>query len=225
MRPACSSDSAPVMEVIDTASTSGPVATPPPRADTTPTPPGEAPGRGWFVVYSKPHKERTAEFHLRQRSVEVFYPRLRLPGYVDPRRQIVPLFPGYLFVRIVLGAQLGHVMWAPGVSRFIGTHGVPTALDDEVVAFIKANADADGLLRARPALAVGQHVEITRGPFAGIVGIIQRPPNAKGRIRVLMRLLSRRTVGIELPLHFVKTGWAPSTTAVAASSRSAPTRA
>jgi transcription antitermination factor NusG len=166
-------------------------------------------GLAWFVVYSKPHKEGRAEFQLRRRGVEVFYPRLQLPGYVDPRRQIVPLFPGYLFVRIVLGSQFYDVVWAPGVSRFVGTYGLPTPLDDEVVAFLRANADADGLLRARPTLVVGQHVEITRGPFAGIVGIIQRPPNAKGRIRVLMRLLNRGTVGVELPLQFVKTGWTP----------------
>jgi len=173
-------------------------------------------GLAWFVVYSKPHKEGRAEFQLRRRGVEVFYPRLQLPGYVDPRRQIVPLFPGYLFVRIALGSQFYDVVWAPGVSRFVGTYGLPTPLDDEVVGFLRANADADGLLRARPTLVVGQHVEITRGPFAGIVGIIQRPPNAKGRIRVLMRFLNRGTVGVELPLQFVKTEWTPSSRGSAA---------
>lgn len=205
-----------MMGVTDAAPTAGPMATPTREADATPTPPSEATGRAWFVVYSKPHKEGTAEFQLRRRGVEVFYPRLQLPGYVDPRRRIVPLFPGYLFVRIVLGSQFYDVVWAPGVSRFIGTYGLPTPLDDEVVAFLKANADADGLLQARPALVVGQHVEITRGHFAGIVGIIQRPPNAKGRIRVLMRLLNRGTVGVELPLHFVKTEWTPSSRGSAA---------
>jgi transcription antitermination factor NusG len=209
------------MDITDTALTSGPVATPTSAANTRP--PSEAPRRAWFVVYSKPHKEQTAESQLRHRGVEVFYPRLQLPGYVDPRRRIVPLFPGYLFVRIALGLQFYDVVWAPGVGRFVGTHGLPTALDDEVVAFLKQQVEGDGLIRARPTLAVGQHVEITRGPFAGIAVIIQRPPNAKGRIRVLMRLLNRRTVGVELPLHFVKTGWTPSTPAVAASARSAPT--
>ena len=170
---------------------------------------GDRAGRAWFVVYSKPHKEGRAEVELRRRGVDVFYPRLQLPAYVDPRRQIVPLFPGYLFVRIVLADQFYDVVWAPGVSRFIGTVDQPTPLDDEVVLFLKQNAEPDGLLRARPTLAVGEHVEITRGPFAGIVGIIQRPPNAKGRIRVLMRLLNRRPVHVELPLNFIKTGWTP----------------
>jgi len=193
--------------MADGALTAGPMETPTPEA--APTRDGDQTRLAWFVVYSKPHKERTAEFQLRHRGVEVFYPRLQLPAYVDVRRQIVPLFPGYLFVRIVLARQFYDVIWAPGVGRFIGTFGLPTPLDDGVVSFLKQNAEPDGLLRARPTLVVGEHVEITKGPFAGIVGIIQRPPNAKGRIRVLMRLLNRRPVDVELPLDFVKTGWTP----------------
>jgi transcriptional antiterminator RfaH len=179
---------------------------PDPALASVPTPTSSA----WYVVYSKPHKEWMAEVHLRSRGVEVFYPRLQLPGYVDVRRRIVPLFPGYLFVRIVLVTQFYDVVWTPAVKRLVGCEGTPTPLAEHIVAFLKAHAEADGLLRARPALVVGQQVEITKGPFAGIVGIIQRPPSAKGRIRVLMRLLNRQAVDVDVPLHFVKTGWAPS---------------
>jgi transcriptional antiterminator RfaH len=164
----------------------------------------------WYVVYSKPQKELRAEFHLRSRGVEVFYPRLQLPSYVDVRRQIVPLFPGYLFVKIVLATQFYNVVWAPGVNRFVGTFGMPTPLDDEVVEFLKDNAQPGGLLPAHSTLVVGQRVEITRGPLAGIIGILQRPPNAKGRIRVLIRLLDRRALNVDVPLHSVNTGWTPS---------------
>jgi transcription antitermination factor NusG len=190
----------------------------------TPLPAGDDDRPGaWYVVYSKPRKERTAEVQLRVRGVEVFYPRLQLPRYVDVRRRIVPLFPGYLFVRIALATQFYDVLWAPGVSRFIGSHETPTPLEDELVAFLKRNVEAGDLLRAQPTLVVGQDVEVTRGPFAGIVGIIQRPPNAKGRIRVLMKLLNRRPVDVELPLNFVKTGWTPSQPRPAVSARIART--
>jgi transcription antitermination factor NusG len=210
------------MNSADGAVTAEPLAARPPDIVGLGSRDGEAPA--WFVVYSKPHKERTAEFQLRHRMVEVFYPRLQLPGYVDARRRVVPLFPGYLFVRIMLGLQFYDVVWAPGVSRFVGSDGRPMPIDDEVVDFLKQQAEPDGLIRARPALAVGQHVEITRGPFAGIVGIIQRPPNAKGRIKVLMRLLNRRSVGVELPLHFVRTGWTPSSPMTGEAARGAATR-
>jgi transcription antitermination factor NusG len=213
------------MADADAGLAAGPIRSPAAEGPSGPAPGGDRAGSAWYVVYSKPHKEGTAEFQLRRRSVEVFYPRLQLPAYVDARRQIVPLFPGYLFVRIVLADQFYDVVWAPGVSRFIGNVGQPTPLDDEVVVFLKQHSEPDGLLRARPTLVVGEHVEITRGPFAGIVGIIQTPPNAKGRIRVLMRLLNRRPVHVELPLHFVRTGWTPTSRGSAAPAPTARMRA
>lgn len=162
----------------------------------------------WYVVYAKPHKEATALFHLRRKAIEVFYPQLRLPDYAAARRPVVPLFPNYLFVHIDLGRQFYDVVWSPGIRRFVGPEGVPVPLDDEVVAFLKAHVSPEGVIRARPTLDVGQEVEITHGPFAGLVGIIQRPPNARGRIRVLMQLLNRRAVRVEIPLQYVRTGWA-----------------
>jgi transcription antitermination factor NusG len=176
-------------------------------ADATARPPDER--RAWYVVYAKPRKEGTAEYHLRLRGVDVFHPRLKLPEYVDERRRVVPLFPGYLFVRIALARQFQAVAWTPGVNRFVGHRAGPTAIDDAVVAFLQQHADDRGLLQARPTLAVGQSVEITAGPFAGLVGIINHPPSAKGRVRVLMRLLNRGAVNVDVPLRFVRTGWSP----------------
>lgn len=179
-----------------------------PRETGQAAPPGPAPaGRAWYVVYSKPHKEGTALFHLERRSIEVYYPKLVLPAYVAGPRRVVPLFPSYLFVRINLVEQFYDVIWSPGVKRFVGPHGVPTALDDDVVAFLQEHAAPDGTLQARSTLRVGQEVEITGGPFAGIVGIIQQPPDARGRIKVLMQLLNRRAVRVDVPVRFVKSGW------------------
>ncbi len=173
----------------------------------------------WYVIYAKPHKEATALFHLRRKEVEVFFPQLRLPEYLQARRPVVPLFPGYLFVHIVLLERFYDVIWSPGVRRFVGTHGGPAALDDQVVAFLQANAGPEGILQAHSNLKVGQQVEITRGPFAGIVGIIQRPPDARGRIRVLMQLLNRRAVKVDVPVQHVRSGWIPSAASAAARRR------
>jgi transcription antitermination factor NusG len=161
----------------------------------------------WYVVYSKPHKEASAELQLRLRGIAVFYPQLVLPDYVRSSQRCVPLFPNYLFVKIALLARYYDVVWSPGVKGFVGPNGLPTPLDEDVVAFLQRNAGSDGRLRARPDLRTGQEVEIVGGPFAGLLGIIQRPPDAKGRIKVLMRLLNRQPVRVEVPIRFVKSGW------------------
>ena len=56
--------------------------------------------RQWYVVYSKPNREEYAQYHLQRKGIEVFFPRLRLPVSSAKQRQVIPLFPNYLFVHI-----------------------------------------------------------------------------------------------------------------------------
>lgn len=163
--------------------------------------------RRWFVVYCKPHKEDFARVHLATRGVEVFQPKLRLPEYMERRRRVVPLFPSYLFVNIDPYRDFYTVLWSPGVKRFVSTQGDPAAVDEAVVEFLKKQADGEGVLAARADLRAGQRVEITDGPFDGLIGIIQRPPNAKGRVKVLMQLLNQRPIKVDVPVQFVRTAW------------------
>jgi transcription antitermination factor NusG len=52
-------------------------------------------------------------------------------------------------------------------------------------------------------LSAGQQVEITGGPFNGFVGIIENPPNAKGRVKILLKLLSRQ-ISVRLGVEFIR---------------------
>jgi transcriptional antiterminator RfaH len=170
--------------------------------------PSAAAPRQWFVVYSKPRQEGCARFHLERRGIEVFAPRMLLPAYLERRTRLVPLFPNYLFVRIDPAEQFYTALWSPGVSRFITSQrGTPASLDDAIVEFLRERADGDGVIAARADLAVGTQVEVTRGPFDGLMGIITRPPDARGRVRVLMRLLNRRVVKVDVPVHSLRAVW------------------
>ena len=44
--------------------------------------------RDWYVVYSKPHKEEQAQFHLGLKGLESFFPRLYLPGSIERKKRI-----------------------------------------------------------------------------------------------------------------------------------------
>ncbi len=160
----------------------------------------------WYVVYTKPRKEEFAEFCLRLRGVEVFLPRLLFPKSLRKRKRVVPLFPNYLFTRIYNPDQYHCVLWTPGVKRFVSFNGAPAPLDDSVVTFLMQRASPDGVIMAHSNLSIGQEVEITGGPFEGLIGIIQEAPGAKGRVNILMTLLSRQ-VKVEVPIHFVSCGW------------------
>jgi len=158
------------------------------------------------VVYSKPHKEEQAQFHLRMKGLDVFYPRLDLVRVTEKRKRVIPLFPNYLFVRINLQSESHYVIWSPGVKRIISFGERPIPVDNTVVDFLREQSDGDGVIQARSQLRPGQEVEIRGGPFDGLIAIIQDPPDAKGRVKILLKLLSR-PISVELGVEFIKGDW------------------
>ena len=51
---------------------------------------------------------------------------------------------------------------------------------------------------------------IAGGPFDGLAGIIQEPPNARGRVKVLVELLNRQT-NVDVPVQFINASWVTQT--------------
>ena len=162
--------------------------------------------RDWYVVYSKPHKEEQAQFHLRMKNLDVFFPRLDLVRVAEKRKRVIPLFPNYLFVRIHLPTEFHYVSWSPGVKRIVSFGDRPIPLDERVVDFLRQQTDPEGVIRARSQLRPGQEVEIRGGPFDGLIAIIQDPPDAKGRVKILLKLLSRQ-ISVKLGVEFIKGEW------------------
>jgi transcriptional antiterminator RfaH len=162
--------------------------------------------RDWYVVYTKPHKEEQAQFHLRMKGLEVFFPRLDLARVVEKRKRIIPLFPNYLFVRVNLQTESHYVIWSPGVKRLVSFGERPIPLDDGIVNFLQQQTNDEGVIKARSQLRPGQEVEIRGGPFDGLFAIIQDPPDDRGRVKVLLKLLSRQ-ISVEVGVKFIKGEW------------------
>ena len=70
--------------------------------------------RDWYVVYSNPHKEEQAQFHLALKGMKSFFPKLYIPS-AESRGRICPLSPNiYLSVFI----------WKPNVTVLCGLLGL-----------------------------------------------------------------------------------------------------
>jgi transcriptional antiterminator RfaH len=164
----------------------------------------------WCAVYTKPQREEFAEVNLHLRKIETFFPKLFLPKSAKRKKHIVALFPNYLFVCIdVISVEYASVIWCPGVKRMITFNGTPAIVEESIMAFLMGQAGADGVISARCNISVGQQVAIDGGPFDGLVGIIQEPPNAKGRVKILLELLSRPTK-VDVPVQFIQANWVAS---------------
>ena len=157
----------------------------------------------WFVISTKARREQYAQDQLGRRGVETFLPRILEPARLRPTLIIAPLFPGYLFVHIDFEDQYFDVVWTPGVRRFVGFGTSPCPLDDAVIDFLHARMGQEGILRHIPVFRQGDVVRIKRGPFEGLVGIIENPGCGRGRVRVLMELLRRQT-RVEVPQQILE---------------------
>jgi transcriptional antiterminator RfaH len=146
----------------------------------------------WYVVSCKLRRERFAAVELTRRGIAVHLPHISLVR--RGARVVRPLFPGYLFAELALPGDAARVVWTPGVRRLVAFEGEPPAVPASAIAFLRSQAGPDGVIVARPRpLPPGRRVRVTSGPFSGLVGIIEDPPDARGRVNVLMDILRAQT--------------------------------
>ena len=174
-----------------------------------PTEPTELPSEyyvaRWYAAYTSANHEKGVAKQLDERSVEhslLLYESVR--RWKDRRVKLqLPLFPGYVFVRLALRDRL-QVLQVPGVVRLVGFNGAPTPLPDEEIESLRL-ALAEGLrAEPHPYLKVGRRVRITRGPLAGREGVLKR---WKGDLRVVLSTeLIQRSISVEVDASLVKIG-------------------
>jgi transcription antitermination factor NusG len=151
----------------------------------------------WFAVYTTCRHEKRVARHLAQREIEHFLPLYRTQHrWKDGSRVMVdlPLFPGYVFVRVDSRNRVG-VLAVPGVVSLIGTALRPAPLQDIEIEKLRTGLDP---MRAEPHpfITVGQRVRIKTGALAGVEGIVIRK---KSGIRVVLTLsLLMQSIAIEV---------------------------
>jgi transcriptional antiterminator NusG len=162
--------------------------------------------QAWYVIYTKAQKEEFAQFHLKLKNLESVFPRLLLPVFSRRQKRVVPLFPNYLFVRMDFAKEYDFVRWSPGVKCFVCFKDTPNPVEDGVVEHLLSRADGNGIIAARPNLKKGQEVRLCGGPLAGLDGIIRNPPDAKGRVTLLLSLF-KRDIEAEARLEHIESSW------------------
>jgi transcription antitermination factor NusG len=113
----------------------------------------------------------------------------------------LPLFPGYIFVRLALCDRL-RVLQIPSVVRLVGFGGLPTALPDTEMEIMQSGFSQILGAEPHPYLTVGRRVHITGGPFAGLEGVLRRQ---KSTLRVIVSLeLIQRSVAVDVDASDVR---------------------
>src|SRR5258706_8087353 len=129
----------------------------------------------WYVAYTCANREKRVTEQLLQRSVEHFLPLYEsMPRWKDRRMKLqLPLFPGYVFVRLALRDRLA-VLQVPGVARLVGFNGLPCALPDSEIEAMQACLARKACLEPHPYVQVGRRVRVKAGPLCGLEGMVVR---------------------------------------------------
>lgn len=130
----------------------------------------------WFALYVKPHHEFVVQKHVGEKGFDVYLPTInKMRHWKDRIKRIdSPLFPGYLFAR-VLPAQFLDLLKTQGVIRILSTvPGCPTPVPEAQITAMKVLLANGRELDVHPELEPGKVVRITRGPFKGVEGCICR---------------------------------------------------
>jgi transcription antitermination factor NusG len=151
----------------------------------------------WYAIYTCANHEKRVAAELHARSVEHL-----LPLYSSVRRWkdrrvtlALPLFPGYVFVRLALRDRL-RVVQIPSVVRLVGFNSLPVSLPDEEMEIMRSGFSEPFRAEPHAYLTAGRRVRVTSGPFAGLEGILQR---RKSNLRVIVSLeLIQRSVAVEI---------------------------
>jgi len=151
----------------------------------------------WYAAYTCARHEKCVAAELGGRGVEHFLPLYSsLRRWKDRRVSVdLPLFPGYVFVRLALRDRL-RVVQIPSVVRLVGFGGLPTALPDTEMEAVRAGLSQGLRAEPHPYLTVGRRVRLRSGPLAGAEGILLR---RKGNFRVVVSLeLIQRSVAVDV---------------------------
>ena len=161
--------------------------------------------RKWYALWSKSHCEQLVCDQLAAKGFQVFLPKIEVWSRRNGGRHCisVPMFPGYLFLHHAMDLNSYiEVLKTRELVRVLGDGRdrlavVPDAEIDAIQKVVQAHLPA----LPYPYLREGQRVRITKGPLAGVEGILVHTKPNKGLL-VLSIELFQRSVAVEVDCTF-----------------------
>ena len=131
----------------------------------------------WYLIQIKPNRYKLAEEHLVRQGYNVFLPRMKKTSKKGVKfvNDLIPLFPGYLF----LGSELENIPWKSinatrGVSKAITLDGQFRSIEFEIIKGIRSRCDQNGILKSMERVKASDRARIESGPFAEFICSVEK---------------------------------------------------
>ena len=152
------------------------------------------PSLKWYALHTRSRFEQKVHDGLCSKSVEAFLPKIQVMSRRKDRRKkiLVPLIPGYVFVRCFLEADEYHqIIKTVGVVRIISFQGHPVPADPQEISSLMILDGTDRTVQNRAYMRKGARVMIMDGPLKGVVGFYLRHKGQTDKVVVSIELLHR----------------------------------
>lgn len=144
----------------------------------------------WYVLFIRSNQENRVANALSARAVEHYLPCYTATRQWKDRRVKleIPLFPGYVFVRLPLSEKM-KVLTVPNVVSLVGSSRAASEVAEEEILWIRRGLE-HGSAQPHAFLNEGDRVLITSGIMSGMEGILLRRQNGT-KIVVSINSISR----------------------------------
>lgn len=162
-----------------------------------------APSVPWYALYTKHQHEKVARDHLARKGFEVLLPLYRAAHRWKDRNKVLhlPVFPCYLFIRADLNRKV-DILKTPGVFWFVESGSRACEIPESEVNGIRRIVESSARVEPQGFLKSGEYVQISRGPLAGVQGILTR---VKNNFRVVLSVdVLQRGIAVEVDLSIVE---------------------
>jgi transcription antitermination factor NusG len=151
------------------------------------------PPSNWYAVHTRSNFEVRVADQFSAKNIENYLPAYEeMHQWQDRKRKVlVPLFPGYLFVRIGEHTQTRlPLLQTSGVVRIVGQGGKDEPVSGHEVEAIRSVLKSNTPCFAHPFLREGAWVRVKRGPLKGVEGYFVRLRN-QSRLVISVNVLSQ----------------------------------
>src|ERR1700723_357279 len=162
-------------------------------------------GASWYAVLTRSRQERVATLMLEYMMIANFLPLLSQERRWSDRKQMVnlPLFPGYVFVRIARSSELQlRVLKIPGVVGFVRNQTGPLPVPDREIEDVRAVLSHGIGCSPYPFLKAGDRVRVVRGALVGLEGTLIRC-GSQSKLVISVEMI-QRSVSIDVALSSVE---------------------
>ena len=155
----------------------------------------------WYLIHTKPQKERWVADQLSEIAADIFLPLLKAkaPRWGRMAQSIGPLFPSYVFARFDLQARYFDIKYLPGVRGLVSAGSEALAVPRVIVEEIRRRS-VDGVVEITPKpLSPGERVTVVEGPFKGLEAVFERYLSGADRAAILLSTIGTTGVRVVLP--------------------------